>query len=75
MAFIKEAEGFLAKLPSISLEGMEPLAMHGTPKEQVLGVETQAYKVNLAAIYTLMALSERLVHVPCCLVIYQGRPT
>ena len=45
MAYLKEAEGFLAKLPSISLEGMEPLGSHGPPKEQGLTVETQGYKV------------------------------
>ncbi len=45
MAYIKEAEGFLAKLPSISLEGMEPLAPQGPPKEQLHTVETQGYKV------------------------------
>lgn len=53
MAYIKEAEGFLAKLPSISLEGMEPLAPQSAPKEQVLTVENQGYKVPLAATCTL----------------------
>ena len=54
MAYIKEAEGFLAKLPSISLEGMEPLAPQGPPKEQLHTVETQGYKVLLAATRILM---------------------
>ena len=58
MAYIKEAEGFLAKLPSISLEGMEPLAPQGPPKEQVHSVEPQGYKVPLAA--TFLCRSKRV---------------
>lgn len=54
MAYLKEAEGFLAKLPSISLEGMEPLGPHGAPKEQMLTVETQGFKVPMTAYYTLI---------------------
>lgn len=54
MAYIKEAEGFLAKLPSISLEGMEPLAPQGPPKEQMHAVESQGYRVHLAAACHLM---------------------
>ncbi len=45
MAYLKEAEVFLAKLPSISLEGMEPLGSQAPSKEQGLTVETQGYKV------------------------------
>lgn len=55
MAYLKEAEGFLAKLPSISLEGMEPLGPHGAPKEQMLTVETQGFKVPMTAYYYLMS--------------------
>ena len=47
MAYFKEAEQFLAKLPSISLEGMEPLGSQGA-KEQAVAMETQGYKVGLA---------------------------
>ena len=64
MAYIKEAEGFLAKLPSISLEGMDPLAPHALPKEQVHTVETEDYKVRLAATCTLMLGEARRGH-PC----------
>lgn len=55
MAYLKEAEGFLAKLPSISLEGMEPLGPHGAPKEEVLTVETKGFKVPMTAYYALMS--------------------
>lgn len=46
MAYLKEAEVFLAKLPSISLEGMEPLGSQAPSKEQGLTVETQGYKAQ-----------------------------
>ena len=47
MACFKEAEHFLAKLPSLSLEGMEPLGSQGV-REQAVAMETQGYKVGLA---------------------------
>ena len=47
MACFREAEQFLAKLPSISLEGMEPLGFQGA-KEQAVAMDSQGYKVGLA---------------------------
>ena len=47
MACFREAEQFLAKLPSISLEGMEPLGSQGA-KEQAVAMDFQGYKVGLA---------------------------
>ena len=47
MAYFKEAEKFLAKLPSISLEGMEPLGSQGA-KEYSVAMDSQGYKVGLA---------------------------
>ena len=47
MACFKDAEQYLAKLPSISLEGMEPLDFQSA-KEQGVAMETQGYKVGLA---------------------------
>ncbi len=60
MAYLKEAEGFLAKLPSISLEGMEPLGSQGPSKEQGLTVETQGYKVRFHA-HSIQRILETLL--------------
>lgn len=54
MAYFKEAENFLAKLPSISLEGMEPLGPHSIPTEQMLTVENQGFKVSMFGYYALL---------------------
>ena len=45
MAYLKEAQQFLTKLPSISLEGVEPLGDHCPSKEQKITVHSCAFKV------------------------------
>ena len=45
MAYLKEAQQFLTKLPSISLEGIEPLGDHCPPKEQKVTVHSCAFNI------------------------------
>ena len=46
MAYLKHAEAFLAKLPSISLEGLDQLGAQSSVKMQMAPSETQSYQVS-----------------------------
>ena len=49
---MKHAEAFLAKLPSISLEGLDQLGAHSSVKLQMAPCEDQGYKVSSMAPFT-----------------------
>ena len=49
MAYLKDAEAFLAKLPSISLEGMDQLGVQSSVKLQMAPCESQGHKVSFVA--------------------------
>ena len=49
MAYLKHAEAFLAKLPSISMEGMDQLGVQSSVKLQMAPCETQGHKVSSVA--------------------------
>ena len=46
MAYLKHAEAFLAKLPSISLEGLDHLGAQSPVKMQLASFETQSHQVS-----------------------------